>query len=144
MKRIANILISIVFLISFVGVQINKHYSHGKLYDVSVFHEAESCCTPPVESCCETNSKISSHCDDIPENDMSCENIIEVYRVIDNFIAERFSIPTIYSFDLFIISISINFDANQLSIVSIQKNNFYYYFPTIDPDFHSEFGVFLC
>ena len=142
MNKIANILISIVFLISFVGIQINKHYSHGELYDVSVFHEAESCCTP-VESCCETDSKTSSHCDNQSNNDLSCENTIEVYRVIDNFIAERFSTPTICSLDLLFFATSISIEADLISISSIY-NSFYSSPPIINPDFHSEFGVFLC
>ena len=142
MNKIASILISIVFFISFVGIQINKHYSKGKLYDVSVFSEATSCCAP-VESCCETTNKVSSHCGNQSENDMPCENTVEVYRVIDNFITEEFSIPKIHSLDLLIILNTINYK-EYFSQTSPTYNKFYSSSPIIKPDFQSELGVFIC
>ena len=142
MRKGANILISIVFLISFVGVQINKHYSNGMLYDVGIFHEAESCCTL-VESCCEMDNKALTNCENQPKDDMSCENTVEVYRVIDNFIAERFYTPIIYSFDLLTVLTSNSIELDVISISSIY--NSYYSLPLIfNPDFQSAFGVFLC
>ncbi len=40
-----------LFLLSTVGVWVNKHYSKGKVFDVSFFVAAESCCSTHCHCC---------------------------------------------------------------------------------------------
>ena len=51
MKKGFHILFGIVFLALTMGVTINKHYSAGKLYAVSIFGQPESCCDIPCDCC---------------------------------------------------------------------------------------------
>lgn len=57
MKKGLNILFIAVFLALSIGVTINKHYSAGKLYSISIFGQPESCCDIPCD-CCDDESEI--------------------------------------------------------------------------------------
>ena len=50
-KRSVNIILIVLILVSTIGVVINKHYSGGKLFSVSVYSEAASCCEEPCDCC---------------------------------------------------------------------------------------------
>ena len=91
MKRVINILVSIVFLISFIGININKHYSHGKLYSTAIFQEAESCCTN-MEHCEMTNTSASSN--NQQEVDCSCEDKTETFKISNVFVKVKILLPT--------------------------------------------------
>lgn len=50
-KRIINILLALIVLISTCGITFNKHFCHGKLISVSIFDKPESCCGGTCKSC---------------------------------------------------------------------------------------------
>ena len=52
LKKFKYIFSLILFLVSTTGISIYKHYSAGKLYDVAIFQEAETCCEYDC-GCCE-------------------------------------------------------------------------------------------
>lgn len=45
MKKTFVIGLAFLLVIATIGITINKHYSHGKLFSVALYGEAESCCT---------------------------------------------------------------------------------------------------
>ncbi len=137
MNKVANIFISLAFLVAFSGVQIHKHYSHGKLYSIAVFHEAQNCCAT-MESCQTANvsseQAIHNHC--------SCKNETQWVKITDNFLPERFSIPVIEVHSLCIYSLSGPFQA-KMSANTMQPAA--YDWPSfLQADHLVEFGVFRC
>ncbi|MCY1721088.1 hypothetical protein OU798_12090 [Prolixibacteraceae bacterium Z1-6] len=44
LKKLSHIILSVLLLVSTVGVVVSKHYCSGSFVSASVFHEAESCC----------------------------------------------------------------------------------------------------
>ncbi|RLD40660.1 MAG: hypothetical protein DRI89_11500, partial [Bacteroidetes bacterium] len=101
MQKVINILVSIVFLISFIGVNIHKHYSHGKLYSTAIFQKAESCCVNMEH--CEMANKHKS-CENQQEDDCSCEDKTETIKISDVFINERYSFTNTNVLALFPVS----------------------------------------
>ena len=97
MRKAINILVSIVFLISFIGVNIHKHYSQGKLYSTAIFHEAESCCAD-MEHCEMAN--MSETFEHHQKNNCSCEDKTETLKISDVFVSEGFSLPSEKTIDL--------------------------------------------
>ncbi|MBI9035744.1 MAG: hypothetical protein JEZ03_14885 [Bacteroidales bacterium] len=57
MRKAGHIILLIMFLMSTMGVVINKHYTHGELYDTAFYMEAESCCEVPGP-CCEDTMEL--------------------------------------------------------------------------------------
>ena len=141
MRKLLNIFISMVFLISFIGIQVNKHYSKGKLYSVAVFQDAESCCSDM--GVCEINKKTNGHCAHQAKDDFSCKNTTELFKISDVFIMEKFSLPNAVSLDLFT-RLLFNFvETNSFS--TITPSHFEYsWLPPGIVDFQAELGVFLC
>jgi len=96
----------ITFLLSTTGVAVSKHYSGDKLFDVSIWGEAESCCAPGCD-CCETDFEyihISDNFEVPPTKDIQ----ITILDLLQNF---NFDITSFYLVT----------KAN--CIKSIQKNN---------------------
>ncbi len=50
LRKISHIISAILLLVTSMGMAVSKHYCHGELVSVSVFHEADSCCDMP--GCC--------------------------------------------------------------------------------------------
>lgn len=50
LKNFSHIILSVLLLISTMGVVISKHYCSGSFVSTSVFHEAKSCCSD--SDCC--------------------------------------------------------------------------------------------
>ena len=50
-RKISHIFIVAILLISTTGVTLSMHYSGNKLYSVSIFGEANSCCEVPCDCC---------------------------------------------------------------------------------------------
>ena len=69
---------------SFVGIQIHKHYSNGKLYSFALYQEAESCCNE--DGICSINHKSGI---DKNNEDCSCEDETEIYIISNNFLSEK-------------------------------------------------------
>ena len=141
MKKIINILISVVFLLSFVGIQIHKHYSNGKLYSVAIYHEADNCCDDMGKS--DMNMMCMHHCSHKEQDERSCKNETEILKLDDVFISEKTSIPESNSIDLFTISLLQNTESNLYSNLPSEILN-YFLPPPMERDYHAEFGVFLC
>ena len=140
MKKAINILVSIVFLISFIGVQVHKHYSHGELYSVAVYAEAENCCED-METCDMTN--MSASCEHQKQDDCSCKDETETFKLNANFVvSEKQEIAEMPVLDVFIMT---------SSFIKIYTYDLYINIPFIDIspprkslDIQAEFGVFLC
>ncbi len=140
MNKIVNIFILLIFLISFIGIKVNKHYSDGKLYSVAVFAEAESCCASRVcnmdMSSCKSNEQKK-------ETDCSCKNESEHFKLDNIFIISRFSLPEINSTKILFSTL---FSDNSIKRTYNTSNNKFHYLPPpeLDIDFCSNFGVFIC
>lgn len=139
MQRVINIIVSVVFLISFLGINIHKHYSQGKLYSIAIFQEAESCCEDMAHCEMTNTAKTDTH---HQKEDCSCKNETETLKISDVFIGERFSIPNQKIVDLgsgsfFQFVETIMFSSNCGSTYSSNSP------PCIHTDIQSEFGVFL-
>ncbi len=139
MKKVINILVSILFLIGFIGVNIHKHYSHGKLYSIAFFQEAESCCVD-MESC--EMAETSETCNTLQKDDCSCEDTTERFKISDFFVDEKYSISTIKKIDLYFVSLFLTRDASTLFTV-YNNTNIFPSPPLKKTDVQSEFGVFL-
>lgn len=99
-RKLANIFVLILFVVSTTGFTISKHYCHGNLVSVAINAEAESCCGSSNNGC--------------------CENENEFYQLNDDFTASQNStIDESLSFEL----ISYNID-NELIIEVAEKTNF--------------------
>ncbi|PSK82367.1 HYC_CC_PP family protein [Prolixibacter denitrificans] len=70
-RKTGHILTALILLASTIGVTINKHYSNGQLFDVSVYTAAQSCCSP------------GHHMD-------GCHDTHEHYQVVNDFLASNF------------------------------------------------------
>jgi len=139
MRRVINIVVSIVFLISFVGINIHKHYSQGKLYSTAIFQAAESCCED-MEYCEMTNT--TETCTHYQKEDCSCKNETETLKISDVFIGERFSIPNQKIVDLD--SGSFVQFVETTMFASIYGSTYSNHSPPyIQIDIKSELGVFL-
>lgn len=55
LRKTVNYIMSVLLILSVIGISINKHYSGKKLYSVSIFVEPDSCCTETCNCCCEVN-----------------------------------------------------------------------------------------
>ncbi len=135
MKKLVNIFITVVFLVSFIGIQINKHYSHGKLYSVAFFEKA---------AVCEDMKSISIPQSGEPSPVHSCcENHTQTLKITDAFVAERFSVPGLTSFNLCSMAV-INFDNMPALPLFSANTNTLFYLPIKPVDFPSAYGIFLC
>ncbi|MFK5855864.1 MAG: hypothetical protein QM503_07015 [Bacteroidota bacterium] len=141
MRKILNILIAFLFLTAFIGIQINTHYSKGKLYSVAVYQEAESCCGEMHAP--EKQESESKKCNHDEQDDCSCENITEIIKINDVFIIEKFTIPTVKSIDLISHSLLYNIESNPYSSLLNQITH-YSLPPPLAQDFQAEFSIFLC
>ena len=78
-KKFNHIILSVLLLVSTMGLAISKHYCDGSLISISVFAEAESCCG-------------ASDC---------CHNETSFYQVDDYFsLASVSEIPVAFEVDL--------------------------------------------
>ncbi|NOR86919.1 MAG: hypothetical protein GQ527_04870 [Bacteroidales bacterium] len=141
MRKILNIFISLVFLISFIGIQINKHYSQGKLYSVAIYQDAESCCSNL--GACEMSKKTNGPCEHQAKDDFSCNNTSELFKIWDVFVVENFSMPAIISLDLLINSFVQIVEVNSSSTI-LNLSNISFLLPPLETNFQVEFGSFLC
>ncbi len=93
-RKMANIFVLFLFVVSTTGFTISKHYCHGNLVSVSINAEAKSCCGMNGNDC--------------------CKNENEFFQLKNDFTASSYTIvivnPSI-SIELF----SINLNVDQLS-----------------------------
>jgi hypothetical protein len=123
-----------------VGVQINKHYSNGKLYSIATFTEPKSCCDAYESSDMHHNSLNQSNQEG--HRDCSCKDEKEVLRIQNIFISEKFSMPGVSSNDLFVIA---GFEDIYWNILSYNPNTtFYSRQPVFTPDLLTGYCLLLC
>ena len=80
LRKAGHIILGFIIVVVTMGVTINKHYSEGNLYSISLFFEAESCCERACD-CCSDES--------------------QTYKIDDNFLITNISQPEIASVQLF-------------------------------------------
>lgn len=151
-KTGSHIIASFVLFVLTVGVSINKHYSNGKLYSLSVFGNAKSCYAEEIQLCTMQNitEKCEKHKKFEKENQQqascSCEDTSEYihFGAVYTF-NKKVSIDKIYQ-DTTILIFSpakenyslILFSNKQLRIKNIGT------LPDTVSDTNSLFQIFLC
>jgi hypothetical protein len=141
MRKIANILFTIVFLTSFIGIQISKHYSNGKLFDVAVYNNAESCCN--ISHVCNTDSMGASHCEHQQNHNLSCKTTTKIFKLHDNFISEKHPSLEVSFINLFLISFFQSTKSNLYLSHLFNTTPFIVpHIPAYNPQ--AKLGVFIC
>ncbi|GEM_PF-1951360 len=140
MNRIVNISVTIIFLAAFIGVQINKHYSNGRLYSVAIFSEPETCCDDH-ENCDMVHSRLFRP-GQTDKNDCSCKDEKEVLRIRDVFVSEKFTLPNIQQVVLFMMT---GFETAKGTLLSnISQKTLYSLPPATSNDLIAGTCRFLC
>ncbi len=139
MQKVINILVSIVFLVSFIGVNIHKHYSQGKLYSTAIFQEAESCCVNMDH--CEMADTHKSY-ENNKEDDCSCEDKTETFKISDVFIIERYSFTNTNALALFPVSL-FQFEETIVSSAGFNKIKINLLPPLVEMDILAKFSTFI-
>ncbi len=80
-KKALHIILVLVLNLALAGVVVHKHYSHGQLFDVAMYHHADSCCEVPC-SCCDDEA--------------------QVYQLMPDFLKSHTDIPDVLTLDLWI------------------------------------------
>jgi hypothetical protein len=79
MKNISNILVSLILLVATTGIVVNKHYSAGKLFSVSLYAEAESCCADgDLCGCCDVETDVAQLKTEFQASTQSCPQITAI------------------------------------------------------------------
>ncbi len=109
LKKTGYYIMTFLLLLSVIGITVNKHYSGNKLFSVSVFSEADSCCDDPCDC---------------------CNNTSETYNLTDSFFKTDFESntkPIIFNFAGYIVSTNNNIPCLSESCVfsSTNKNTEY-------------------
>ena len=126
---------------SIVGIQINKHYSHGKLYSIAIFQDAEDCCGNMDKN--DMGMMRMHNCTPKEKKEHSCKNETEILKIDDVFISQKISIPESISVDLFIVSLLNNTEDNLFSRL-ISESIDYHFSPPPKKDLQAKLAVFLC
>ena len=101
LKTSLNYIMSILLLVSIIGISINKHYSGKELYSVSIFSEPDSCCDEPCDCCNETT---------------------EVFQITDVFLLSNFYLKQTVKI------INLNYGFNSQRVKLFFKEAIYYSF----------------
>lgn len=104
-RKISNITVALILLVSFTGFTVDLHYCKDKLYDVGILSEAMDCC----ES--EAGQAHSDHCD--MSNMHSCCEAEDH----DSRNCERKTVKIESPSDYYITSLSNNFKLEPVSVV---------------------------
>ncbi len=56
LRKVSHIILTLLLLVSTMGVAVSKHYCSGSFVSVSVFNEAESCCGE--SDCCHNENEV--------------------------------------------------------------------------------------
>lgn len=62
LKKLSHIVLSLLLLVSTMGVAVSKHFCSGSFVSASVFHEAKSCCGD--SDCCHNEDQFYQVKDD--------------------------------------------------------------------------------
>jgi len=141
MKKALNILITFLFLLSFVGVQINKHYMNGKLYKVSFFSLANDSNTVP--STCPTCSSCTHMCKPGMKKKCSFSNEKEILRLNNVFTKKQYIIPSTSLISLFSTPKSV--ENIFLKFLTPDTHTYYLFPPPLSlPNAQSFLDIFKC
>lgn len=139
LKSISHIVFVIYFLSFFIGVSVNKHYSKVKLFSTAIFAEAETCCANMQDCKMNMTSKTCKH--EQHNNDCSCKDETEIFKISDDFIGEKYSFTNIKIIDLFNVNFS---NLNNINCISLIKDiKFYSSPPKLKPEVQSEYCVYI-
>lgn len=137
MKSWVNILVSILFLLSIIGVQINTHYSKGELFSIGVFQDAQSCCD------IEDSDELFCQHKEASNEENSCENISSYFHLDQVFGSEPLNLPPVKSIENF--TILYVYQISDYPFINSNTSFYYPLPPIIDADNPQAFsGVFLC
>lgn len=103
LRKAGHIILGFIIVVVTMGVTINKHYSGGNLYSISLFFEAESCCERDCD-CCSDES--------------------QTYKIDDDFLVTNISQPEIPSMQL-LASKKQLINTVLLSLFETQNKDFY-------------------
>ncbi|GET28885.1 hypothetical protein SD074_10870 [Prolixibacter sp. SD074] len=111
-RKTGHILTALILLASTIGVTINKHYSHGQLFDVAVYADAQSCCTAEhhdMDGCADTHEHYQV------VNDFLASNFDTDFQApVMNFVAPVMVVP---AFELAVVlEVQTSFDTHQASL----------------------------
>ena len=79
-KKAVYYSMTFLLLLSVIGITVNKHYSGNKLFSVSLFLEADSCCNGPCD-CCNNTSETHNLTDSFVKSDFKFYNNITVETI---------------------------------------------------------------
>lgn len=92
-RKLANIFVLLLFVVSTTGFTISKHYCHGDLISVSINAEAKSCCGMTDNDCCKNENEFYQLTDDFAST--LPLNIIQNFSIdISLFVQESFELVT--------------------------------------------------
>ena len=78
-RKISHIILSLLLLVSTIGLVVSKHYCGGEIVSISVNHETKSCCD--MDGCCSTET--------------------HTYQIKDNYSSPAFTaIPVLAELDI--------------------------------------------
>ncbi len=89
------------------------------------------------------NDKMAATCYHDLQEDCSCEDKTETFKITNDFKCEKFTFLVASSLDLFVISIFNSVETSLLS-AKINKTNYNTSPPLIGTDIQVELGVFIC
>lgn len=94
-KKLLHITLTILLIVSTMGLTINKHYSNDKLFSTSIFFEAEACCEIPC-GCCDDESVLIKVENDYLSSSLEIEDISFVYLFDSKLTFDWVNIPSFY------------------------------------------------
>jgi hypothetical protein len=93
-RKISNIIIAFVLLISTTGFTISKHYCGGELISIEVNAEAETCCDSP--DCCQTETQFNKlsvdfigSVSEVPLDQKISFKLVELVNNLDSFLDDE-------------------------------------------------------
>ena len=87
LKKVGQILLIPVLLLSTMGLTINMHYCQHKLYDIGVFGKAQNCCMPNKNA----HQKKAHHCHQNNHHSDDCRDETVQIDKVDNFVVSSFN-----------------------------------------------------
>ena len=126
LRKIVNVFLALLLLLSTMGVTMHKHYCMGRLKNVAFFHQAESC-----QNEMDMNS-VMDCCNDT-EEEFKVENLTKVVHEFDFSLNPGFTAVITY--------LLIDFDLRSSSITKALYQN--YKPPLIDYDINILVQSFL-
>lgn len=103
LRKAGHIILGFIIVVVTMGITINKHYSGGNLYSISLFFEVESCCERDCDCCYD-----ESH----------------TYKIDDDFLITNISQPEIASVQLLSLKKQV-INTVSLSLFEIQNKVFH-------------------